>query len=144
MPTILNISEAVTLGLHAMALLVAEEESHLSAGEMARRLDASEAHLAKVMQRLAHAGLARSLRGPHGGFRLARSGGQISLLEVYEAIDGPLCESDCLFEARVCNGPHCILGGLIETVNRQVREYLTGTRLSDLGLVKQLMETMRR
>jgi Rrf2 family protein len=136
--TILRISDAVTLGLHAMVLLAADREDHLSAGEMARRLSASEAHLAKVLQRLAREGLVRSIRGPHGGFRLARACDEVTLLEVYEAIEGPLTESICLLEAPVCGGESCLLGGLIATVNRQVREHLAETRLCDLAVVREL------
>lgn len=137
MSTALNISEAASLGLHAMALLAAKEEHHLSAGEMAKHLKASEAHLAKVLQRLAHMGLVHSVRGPHGGFWLARRAEEISLLEIYEAIEGPLCGDTCLLESPVCYGTSCILGGLIETVNRQVREYLSGTKLSELAVVRE-------
>ncbi len=81
MATTLRISEAATLALHATAL-IGSSPTRLSAHEMAERLNVSEAHLAKVLQRLAHAGLVRSVRGPHGGFMLARAGSEITLLEV--------------------------------------------------------------
>lgn len=138
MPTVLNISEATVLGLHAAALLAAHPEKHLSAREMAETLGASEAHLAKVMQRLGHVGLVRSVRGPHGGFRLARAASKIRLLDVYEAIEGPLAKGTCLLEAPACSQKHCLLGGLLRSVNRQVKDYLGKTRLSDLEIVKEL------
>ncbi len=138
MATVLRISEAVTLGLHGMVLLAADQEAHVSAGEMARRLRASEAHLSKVMQRLVHAGLAQSVRGPRGGFRLAKACDEITLLDIYEVLEGPLTESVCLLEAPVCGGTSCLLGGLIATVNRQVKEYLAGTKLCDLAVMKEL------
>ena len=138
MPTVLNISAAAVLGLHAMALLTAHPEGRLSAREMAQSLSASEAHLAKVMQRLVHVGLVHSVRGPGGGFRLAKAAGDIRLVEVYEAIEGPLGESACLMEMPVCSAEHCILGGLLRTVNRQVKDYLEKTRLSDLEIIREL------
>jgi Rrf2 family nitric oxide-sensitive transcriptional repressor len=138
MPTVLNISEAAVLGLHAAALLAAHPEKHLSAREMAETLGASEAHLAKVMQRLGHVGLVRSMRGRHGGFRLARAASRIRLLDVYEAIEGPLAEGACLLQAPACSQKHCLLGGLLRSVNRQVKDYLGKTRLSDLAIVKEL------
>jgi len=49
------------------------------------------------MQRLTKLGLLRSIRGPGGGFLQARPPAQIKLLEVYEAVEGPLEPQDCVF-----------------------------------------------
>jgi Rrf2 family protein len=46
--------------------------------------------LLKVLSRLAAAQILLSVKGPHGGFRLARPAGDISILEVVEAVDGPI------------------------------------------------------
>jgi len=88
MPGVLRISEAASLGMHAMVLLASDRGRVLSAHEVAARLNASEAHLSKVMQRLGRAGLVQSVRGPRGGFSLARSPDAVTLLEVYEAALG--------------------------------------------------------
>jgi len=92
----------------------------------------SEHHLSKVLQRLTKAGLVRGVRGPHGGFSLARKANQISLMEVYEAIDGPPALDDCLMHRRICGAKQCILRGTIHAANEQVRRYLTRTKLSAL------------
>jgi Rrf2 family protein len=132
MPRVLNISEAASLAMHTAVLLAARKGESLSAGQIAATLDVSEAHLAKVLQRLGKAGIVRSTRGPHGGFVLARAGSQISLLRVYEAIEGALVESDCLLGSRICHGANCILGCLVQSVNSKVRDYLRKKHLSDL------------
>lgn len=129
----LKISEAAVLGLHAAVVLAEIPGEQRSTGELARALGVSEAHLSKVLQRLARHGLVRSVRGPGGGFSLAAEPQEVTLLQVYEAIEGPLAPSDCLLDAAQCGGSDCILGGLLTTVNRQVREYLTATRLADLA-----------
>ena len=126
-----HISEAASLGIHAMALLAGSESLTISARVIAKQLNASEAHLAKVLQRLTKAGLLRSTRGPSGGFALLRSPGEISLLEVYEAIEGPLGTNACLFERPMCDGKRCVFGGLLSTVGEQVRDYLGSTALSE-------------
>ncbi len=135
MANVVKVSEAASLGLHTMVLLASEPEKRFRAKEIAGRLGASEAHLAKVLQRLARAGLVTSARGPGGGFNLARKSEDATLLEVYEAVDGPLVETTCLLESPACAGDGCILGGLMETANREVRDYLEGTRLSELKSV---------
>ncbi len=133
MENVLNISEAASLALHTMVLLAANRNGLLSAGRIAAALDVSEAHLAKVLQRLARGGLVSSARGPKGGFALARGADQITLLEVYELIEGPLPSSRCLLGRPICGGKRCILGRLLVSVSQQVREALAAARLSKLA-----------
>lgn len=135
MSGVIKISEAASLGLHAMVLLADEPGKPVSTRQIAGRLGVSEAHLSKVLQRLARAGLVVSVRGPGGGFTLAEKNGDTTLLEVYESIDGPLSDSTCLLGTPVCCGERCILGGLLEATNREVREYLESNTLSELTCV---------
>jgi Rrf2 family protein len=44
----------------------------------------------RVLLLLADAGILRPVRGPHGGYRLAKPAQQITLLDVVEAVDGPI------------------------------------------------------
>lgn len=131
MQQLLKISEAASLALHTMGILAVETHRLVSTHEIAQRLRVSEAHLAKVMQRLGRAGLVRSQRGPKGGFALERPPEEITLLDVYEATEGPLTQRKCLLSKPMCNG-NCILGGLLESLGSQVRDYFANTRLSDL------------
>ena len=66
----LKISEAASLALHTMVYLAGDPSAHYPAGRLAEALCVSEAHLAKVLQRLVKAGMLVSVRGPKGGFRL--------------------------------------------------------------------------
>lgn len=132
MANVLKISEALSLALHSMAFLMANHDRLVPTREIASMLGVSEHHLSKVLQRLSHAGLVRSVRGPGGGARLGRDGNSITLLDIYETVEGPLSPSKCLFAAPACNGGMCILGGLLENVNREVITYLKNTRLSEL------------
>ena len=133
MAGVLRISEAGSLALHAMVILATDPEGLHSAGQVASAMGVSEAHLSKVLQRLARAGLVRSARGPKGGFGLAKGPAEITLLDVYESIDGPLRSETCLLGRPICNGKHCILGRLLVSVNQQVRRKLATARLSELA-----------
>jgi len=133
MTNLLRVSEAASLAMHATVLLAASGDRALTTGQIAAVLGVSEAHLSKVLQRLGRAGLVRSTRGPKGGFSLTRSGEQITLLEVYEAIEGIVVPATCLFDTAICRGDRCILGGLIAEVNDHVRDYLGRTRLADVS-----------
>jgi Rrf2 family protein len=60
------------------------------ASDIARRTGVPVEYLRKILQRLTRARLVRSERGRGGGFRLARPGNRITLLQVVEAIEGPV------------------------------------------------------
>jgi Rrf2 family protein len=137
MTSALKISEATSLAFHAMALLSAEPERRHPARELAGTLCVSEAHLAKVMQRLAKQGFVESVRGPGGGFRMGADAGEATLLEIFEAIEGPFSPSNCLLGGMLCGGQKCILGELVKTVNEKVLDYLSQTRLGQLADVYQ-------
>ena len=131
MSSVLKISEAVSLGIHA-CVIIAKSENRISASEIAEILKASEAHLAKVLQRLVRSGMIFSNRGPKGGFKLAKKAADIHLMEIYEAIDGEMPLHNCLFEKPVCDGKKCSLYGLLNRINNEVKSYFSKTSLADL------------
>jgi Rrf2 family protein len=127
-----RVSEAANLGLHALAVIAAGPEPVARTREIAVRLKASAAHLAKVMVALEHAGLVTGARGPTGGYRLNRPARQISLREVYEAVEGPMQARACLFGEPVCEASGCALSSYFGKLNRDVIRTLERTRLTDL------------
>jgi len=130
MTSLLKISEAASLGLHAMMVLARNSHKMLSVHGLCAELHASEAHLAKVLQRLAKVGLVRSPRGPKGGFLLGKPAEVTNLLEIYEAIEGPLAPVECLLEKPVCSGGKCVFGDIIKNINQQVGQHMANTKLS--------------
>ncbi|HOT45765.1 MAG TPA: Rrf2 family transcriptional regulator [Spirochaetota bacterium] len=128
----IRISDAASLAMHAMAVL-ASRNVRASARDISVRLSVSENHLAKVLQRLAKSGLITSTRGPRGGFSIAKKSGTITLLDVYEAIEGPLKDKACLMRKKTCNKKRCILGDSMETMWDIFRKHLNSTRISDIS-----------
>ncbi len=90
--------------------------SKLGANERtATRKIAQEQHipssfLAKIIAQLSIAGLLQTTRGAHGGVMLARTAEAITLLDVVEAIDGPIELNECVGDETTCNfGRECPL-----------------------------------
>lgn len=129
MAPVVRITEAGSIALQAAVYLAAQEGRACSSGALATTLRVSEAHLVKVLQRLARAGVLQAARGPRGGYRLASRPAAITLRAVLEAIEGRLTMAQCLFAQRVCRGRACILGGLIGAVNQRIYAYLARTTL---------------
>ncbi len=64
--------------------------------------------LAKIISQLSIAGLIHTSRGARGGVSLAISPEKVSILDVVEAIDGPIALNECTVNPSVCpNGPSC-------------------------------------
>jgi len=129
---VIQISEAASLALHSMMLLAQAENEPLSVDAIAARIDVSRAHLSKVLQRLSKSGLVRGTRGPGGGYALSRPPGEISLLEVYVAIDGPLPRTTCLLGHSKCLLGGCLFGELLTQTTRSFEEHLAGHSLADI------------
>jgi Rrf2 family protein len=85
----MKLSDGVEWGVHACVLLaVLPPDSALPAARLAEYHGVPSAYLAKHLQALARAGVLETVKGPRGGYRLARAATEISVLDVVEAIDG--------------------------------------------------------
>lgn len=127
--SLLKISEAASMALHAMIMLAKNQEKLLSLKVIAKALNVSPNHLSKVMQRLNKAGFIKSIKGFNGGFKLAATPEKVSFLEIYEAFDGKLKCGNCLLTNN-CE-KDCIFGDLISSINKQVKDKFKQTKLSD-------------
>ena len=136
MANIIHISDAASIAIHTMAVLAGDSKTVMRTAQIAEALDVSEAHLAKVLQRLTKAGMVTSERGPKGGFLAAKNADSITLLDIYELIDGPLTEPRCLLNLPVCRGQKCMFGDVLHNTHRKIRQLLDKTKLAD---VKHLM-----
>lgn len=133
MSKVLRISEAANLALHVMPLLPRVGEHPMPLSELASAINASPAHLSKVLQTLTRAGLANSTRGPQGGFTLTRPPEEITLMEIFEALDGRFQPAMCLFGEPVCQRKECLLADLIANCNVIFQNYLSIKKLSDFA-----------
>ncbi len=85
-----------------LTVLAAEPDRVLSAVELAERAGLEAPTVSKVLKPLAQAGLLEAFRGAHGGYRLSRPAPQISLIEIVEAMEGPLAMTECSLEDTSC------------------------------------------
>lgn len=132
MAEIFKASEAANLAIHSMAILQLESNKAKNIKEIAHIISASTNHLAKVMLKLSKAGLVKSNRGPAGGFVLNKSAADITLKEIYEAIEGRIVVSKCFFKIPSCDGKACLLGDFSERTSHLLEKMLNETKLSDI------------
>lgn len=87
----MKLTRAANYALQAVAYMAARDSGDPTASHViARDRGISEKFLLKVLKPLVSARVLRSVKGPRGGYRLARPADEISLLEIVEAVDGPI------------------------------------------------------
>lgn len=83
-------------------------EQRASTSQIAQEKQIPPSFLAKIVSQLSVAGLLQTSRGARGGVSLAKSPDQISLLDVVEAIDGPILLNECVADNSTCAfGANC-------------------------------------
>jgi Rrf2 family protein len=79
-----------------------EEGGRASTRDIANTQHIPPSFLAKIVSQLSIAGLIQTARGARGGVTLGKPAEQISILEVIEAIDGPMLLNECTGNPRIC------------------------------------------
>jgi Rrf2 family protein len=90
-----RLTKKADYGLIALKHLAQHTEESVSAREIAKEYRIPAELLAKILQRLARKGLVVSQQGTHGGYVLARDPAKISIVDVIEALDGPIGITPC-------------------------------------------------
>ena len=89
--------------------------------------------MATILRSLVRGGLLRSSRGVNGGFALSRPASEIQMLEIVEAIEGPLALADCTPNGKGCSWHHeCPAAVVWCRLQESMRETLRGVTLEDL------------
>ena len=102
-------TRASDYAMRGMVYLARQSNGDLAmAAEIASAEDMPEYFFSKIFQSLAKSGLVDSFRGSNGGFKLSKSPDEIKILEIIEAIDGPVAASKCVYAPESCDrSPTC-------------------------------------
>jgi Rrf2 family protein len=99
----MQITRQADYAVRAMVYLAQLEKGKKAAtSQIAREKGIPPSFLAKIVSQLSVAGLLQTSRGAKGGVSLAKASEAISLLDVIEAIDGPIVLNDCVGESSTC------------------------------------------
>jgi Rrf2 family protein len=121
---------------YAFRLLVALAQAPdrtVSTRSLASEGGVSYQFASKIMQTLHDQGLVASVMGPFGGFRLARPAEKVTLLEIIEAVQGPVVVNTCLLGQDTCQRRHiCPVRDKLESLQKTMVDYLRSVTLADL------------
>jgi Rrf2 family protein len=131
----MKLTRAASYALHAVAFMASQKsyDTPMASHNIAAAVkDMPPRFLLKVLKPLVDHNVLRSVKGPHGGYRLARSPHDISILEILEAIDGPIQGQPSFTDAKngVINEK---LAHICQSAAEQMRKHLHKARLSELA-----------
>jgi Rrf2 family transcriptional regulator, iron-sulfur cluster assembly transcription factor len=103
--------------------------------DIARRQEISLSYLEQLFARMRRAGLVSGVRGPGGGYRLARNADLITIAEVIAAVNEPIKATRCdEASTKSCLGKsgRCIAHGLWQEMGDRIQLFLTSVSLADV------------
>lgn len=130
----LRVTKLTDYATVVLTVLAARPGEVLSAAELAEQSGLEQPTVSKLLKPLAQAGLVEGLRGVRGGYRLSRDADRITLIEIVEAMEGPLAMTECSQAgANQCGIAHqCGVRSNWRLINDVVADALRGVTLAQM------------
>jgi len=117
-----------------LTVLASHPGEVLSASELADLAGLEPPTVSKLLKLLAQAELVAGFRGTHGGYRLARAAEDITLIEIVEAMEGPLAITECSLDHSQCGIVHrCGIRAGWRRINDVIGDALRAVSLADMA-----------
>ena len=121
-------------GTVVMTALAARPEALRNAHDLAAETHVAAPTVSKLLKQLQKSGLVESIRGAHGGYRLARSPEQITVADVVSALEGPIALTQCAVHDGGCSiESHCGVRGNWRLINTAIRQALESVTLAQMA-----------
>lgn len=98
----MQVSKTLDYAVRSLTYLGKDPVERISIKEISQNQHIPLNYLAKIMRKLVNKGIVRSMVGPEGGYVLRKSPREITLREVYEAIEGEFRMIDCMEKDSIC------------------------------------------
>ena len=129
----MQITRQADYAVRAVLYLAKNGDQRAATSQVAQEQRIPPSFLAKIISQLSIAGLLHTSRGARGGVTLAREPKDISLLEVIEAIDGPIQLNECVGENGACTfDSDCPLRPVWCEAQDELVQRLKGTNFAQL------------
>lgn len=113
-------------------LALNEVDKPVTLAGISERQGISLSYLEQLFSRLRRNGLVKSVRGPGGGYRIAKQHSEISVSDIITAVDELIDATQCGGEENCHEERRCMTHDLWASLNSKILEYLSGVSLADL------------
>lgn len=113
-------------------LAMHEAEKPVTLAGISERQNISLSYLEQLFSRLRRSGLVKSVRGPGGGYLIAKAHSDISISAIISAVDEQIDATQCGGQENCRDERRCMTHNLWSSLNVQILEYLSGISLNDL------------
>ena len=113
-------------------LAINEADKPVTLAGISERQEISLSYLEQLFSRLRRSGLVKSVRGPGGGYRIAKKHTEISISEIISAVDEQIDATQCGGHENCRDEHRCMTHDLWSSLNVKILEYLSGISLADL------------
>jgi len=113
-------------------LAMAEENRPVTLAGISERQNISLSYLEQLFSRLRRSGLVTSVRGPGGGYLIAKKPGEISVANIIAAADELIDATQCGGHKNCRGEKPCMTHELWSTLNAKILDYLSAVSLEDL------------
>lgn len=129
----MKLTRASSYAIQALAYMGAQKHNRpVASHHIAQARGIPERFLLKVLKPLVSARVLQSIKGPNGGYRLAKTPHDISLLEVLEAVDGPIRGQAAFSREENESSLNRRLDQICNQAAEQVRKQFQKVRISEL------------
>lgn len=109
-----------------------EADKPVTLAGISERQSISLSYLEQLFSRLRKQGLVSSVRGPGGGYRIAKAHHEISVSDIITAVDEQVDATQCGGHENCHEDGPCMTHDLWASLNQKILEYLTGVSLADM------------
>jgi Rrf2 family protein len=129
----MKLTRATNYAIHALVYMAGQKHNRpVASHHIAQARGIPERFLLKVLKPLVSARVLHSIKGPNGGYRLARPADEITMLEILEAVDGPIRGQATFFRDEGNGTLNKRLDQICNKAADQVRKQLQKVRISHL------------
>ena len=129
----LRLSKLTDYAIVLLTTMAADPDRVYSASELSGVTHLEQTTVAKICKMLAKRGLIRSYRGATGGYRLARSPGEVAVSEIISVMDGPIGMTECAVSPGLCaQEAHCQVQSNWRTISHAIENALADVTLMDM------------
>jgi Rrf2 family transcriptional regulator, iron-sulfur cluster assembly transcription factor len=113
-------------------LAINEVDKPVTLAGISERQNISLSYLEQLFSRLRRGGLVKSVRGPGGGYHIAKQHHEISVSEIISAVDELIDATQCGGHENCRDERRCMTHELWSSLNLKILEYLSGVTIADL------------